>query len=286
MYKFTLASRHMDEGTRERFFYEWSILHVSLMLTTPSVMQLFKRYVQHFDIPEVSEGMLVYPLSPERWESFAEHWVEGYQDVIDSVHNRDYVERMQPHRFGSHRFITSVSNFETICERDDFRSGGVKLIHFLKKDPAITQCEFTERLHTVRAPKLREAICNRGMVRKYVLNTAIDIDPAIFNGTLFEYGSIGLYAGIEEFWFDGLDGIALLRKDPRALEAIRSSESGLIDAGGSAAMVVNERVVWDFVTPGELSPSPSISNAASLEAAIDRQGYQPWELKSSIPVSK
>jgi len=286
MYKFTLASRHMDEGTRERFFYEWSILHVSLMLTTPSVMQLFKRYVQHFDIPEISEGMLVYPLSPERWESFAEHWVEGYQGVVDSVHNRDYVERMQPHRFGSHRFITSVSNFETIYERDDFHSGGVKLIHFLKKEPAITQNEFNERLHSVRAPKLREAICDRGMVRKYVQNTAIDIDPAIFKGTLFEYGSIGLYAGIEEFWFDDLDGVALLRKDPKALEAMRSSESGLIDAGGSAAMVVNERVVWDFVTPGELSPSPSISNAASLEAAIDRQGYQPWELKSCIPEPK
>ncbi|MGA3127230.1 MAG: hypothetical protein ABSD13_10975 [Candidatus Korobacteraceae bacterium] len=286
MFKFTLASRHMDEGTRERFFYEWSILHVSLMLTTPSVMQLFKRYVQHFDISEISAEMLVYPLSPERWESFAEHWVEGYQDVIDSVHNRDYVERMQPHRFSSHRFITSVSNFETIYERDDFRSGGVKLIHFLKKDPAITQCEFNERLRSVRAPKLREGVCSRGLVRKYVQNTAIDINPTIFKGSLFEYGSIGLYAGIEEFWFDDLDGVALLRKDPMALESIRSSEPRLIDAGGSASMVVNERVVWDFVTPGERSPSPSISNAASLEAAIDRQGYQPWEFKPRVPTAK
>jgi hypothetical protein len=70
-----------------------------------------------------------------------------------------------------------------------------------------------------------------------------------------------------------------LRTDAHALDAIRSTEAGLIDAGASISMVVNERVVWDYVTAGELSPSPSILNPNSLEAAIDRQGYQPWELK-------
>jgi hypothetical protein len=286
MLKFILASRHMDEGTRERFFYEWSILHVALMLTTPSVMQLFKRYVQHFNIADVTGDMLVYPLSPEGWESFAEHWVDSYQGVIDSVHNRDYVERMQQHRFGSHRFITSVSNFETIYQRKDFRSGGVKLIHFLKKSAGSSQAEFSKRFRSARAPKLLEDICGRCLVKKYVQNTLIDIDPAIFKGTLFEFGSVGLYAGIEEFWFDDLDHVARLRSDSRAFDAIRSTESRLIDASGSISMVVNERVVWDFVTTGELSPRPAILNPDSLEAAIDRQGYQPWELKRPIAARK
>jgi EthD domain len=284
MLKFTLASRHMDEGTRDRFFYEWSIMHVSLMLTTPSVMQLFKRYVQHFNIADVTNDMLVYPLSAEGWESFAEHWVDSYQGVIDSVHNREYVERMQPHRFGSHRFITSVSDFETIYQRNDFRSGGVKLIHFLKKSPGISQSDFNQRLRSVRAPRLLDDICAKGLVRKYVQNTLIDIDPAIFKGSLFEFGSIGLYAGIEEFWFDDIKDVARLRTDPRTLDAIRSTEAGLIDVGGSISMMVKERVVWDFVTAGELSPSPSILNPNSLEAAIDRQGYQPWELKPRVEV--
>ena len=282
MLKFTLASRHMDEGTRERFFYEWSIIHVSLMLTTPSVMQLFKRYVQHFNIADVTDDMLVYPLSQERWESFAEHWVDSYQSVIDSVHNREYVARMQPHRFGSHRFITSVSNFETIYQSKDFRSGGVKLIHFLKKRAGTSQTEFNQRLRSARAPRLMDDICGKGLVTKYVQNALIDIDPAIFKGSLFEFGSIGLYAGIEEFWFDDLDDVARLRSDSRALDAIRSSDAGLIDASGSISMVVNERVVWDFVNTGELSPKPSILNPDSLEAAIDRQGYQPWELKRPV----
>jgi hypothetical protein len=249
------------------------------MLTTPSVMRLFKRYVQHFNIADVTDDMLFYPLSPEKWESFAEHWVDSYQSVIDSVHNREYVGRMQPHRFGSHRFITSVSNFETIYQREDFRSGGVKLIHFLKKSAGTHQAEFNQRLRSARAPRLMEDICCKGFVRKYVQNALIDIDPAIFKGSLFEFGSIGLYAGIEEFWFDDLDHVARLRTDPRALDAIRSTESGLIDADGSISMVVNERVVWDFVTTAELSPRPAILTPDSLEAAIDRQGYRPWELK-------
>jgi len=62
MMKFTLASHHKDDGTRERFFYEWSIIHVALMLTSPSVMKLFRRYVQHYNILGVTNDMLVHPL--------------------------------------------------------------------------------------------------------------------------------------------------------------------------------------------------------------------------------
>lgn len=278
MLKFTLASRHMDSGTRERFFYEWSIIHVSLMLTTPSTMKLFKRYVQHFNIPDASNEMLYYPLSEECWESFAEHLVDSYEDVVSSVHNRDYVERMQGHKFGSHRFITSVSNYKTVYEQNGFRSGGVKLLHFLKKAPSSTQSQFNQHLEQVRAPKLSKAIGEAGLVRKYVINTLIDVDPAIFKGSLFEFGSIGLYAGIEEFWLEDLEALTRLRRDKAAGEAMRSSEAGVIDPAGSISMVVNERVVWDFVTPGEECPLPAISDPNSLEARIDRQGYKPWEL--------
>jgi hypothetical protein len=277
MLKFTLASRHKDEGTRERFFYEWSMIHVALMLTTPSVMQLFKRYVQHFNIPEVTNDMLFYPLSPEQWESFAEHLVENHEAVVASVHNRDYVERMQAHKFGSHRFITSLSNFQTIYQREGFASGGMKLIHFLKRASGVTPQDFNEKLRAVRGPKLATEICGAGCIRKYVLNTLVDIDPAVFKGTLFEFGSIGMYAGIEEFWLDGgLEQLTQFRRNQKTLDAIRSTESGLIDAAGSISMVVKERVVWDFVSPGEKSPAPAISNPNSLETAVDRQGYKPW----------
>jgi hypothetical protein len=279
MLKFTLASRHADHGTRERFFYEWSIIHVALMLTTPSSMKLFKRYVQHFNLPQATNDMLVYPLSQEGWESYAEHWLEEYRDLLGATHNPDYVERMQPHAFGSLHFITSLTNFETVFEQKGFRSGGVKVIHFLKKDSNISQEVFSEGIRTNRANKLRQALGERGLIRKYVLDTALDLDAAVFKGSLFEHGDVGRYAAIETLWFDGFDEIRRLRSDPQALDAIRSSEKGLIDAESSISMVVHERVVFDFVTPGESNPLPAIFNPESLEAAIDRQGYRPWEYK-------
>jgi hypothetical protein len=279
MLKFTLASRHKDGDTRERFFYEWSIIHIALMLTTPSSIRVFKRYVQHYNLAETDSGMLIYPLSSEQWESFAEHWLESYEDFVLACHAPDYVERMQPHAFGSLRFITSLSNFETVYQREDFRSGGVKLIHFLKKDAKITQAAFNEGFRGARAATLKQALGERGLIRKYVQNTSIDIDPAIFKGSLFEYGDVGRYAAIEEFWFDSFDEIAHLRTDPQAFEAIRASDAGLVDAEGSISMVVHERVVFDFVNAGELSPPPAIFNPDSLEAAIGRQGYHPWIYK-------
>ncbi|HYD16758.1 MAG TPA: hypothetical protein VEB03_02010 [Candidatus Nanoarchaeia archaeon] len=279
MLKFTLASRHMETGTRERFFYEWSHIHVALMLTTPSVMRAFKRYVQHFNVPDVRSQDLFYPLSSEQWESFAEHHVDRYDDVVKIVREPDYVARMQPHKFSSHRFITSISEFQTAYQRPDFRSGGVKLLHFLKKSPDFTQADFRKRMLNVRAPKLAKAFSERPGIRKYVVNTLLDVDPAIFKGTLFEFGSTGLYAGIEELWLDNAPSSGGITADKEVADAIRTTEQGAIDSTESISMVVVERVVWDFVTPGATSPVPAILNPDSLESMIDGQGYRPWELQ-------
>jgi hypothetical protein len=273
MLKFTLASRHKDDGTRERFFYEWSIIHVALMLTTPTHQKIFKRYAQHFNIPGVTNDMVIHPFSDQNWESFADHWVESYEDVITSIHNKDYVERMQPHRFGSDKFITSVSNFETIYEQEGFRSGGVKLITFLRKKPGMPQEEFNKKFSGNHASVMRDLIRGKKLARKYVQNIPAPCDPAIFKGTLFELGQIDLYAGMEEFWFDSVEALARLRLDQQVYDAIRASEEGFVQADGSISMVVNERVVWDAVTPGERTPSAAILDPASREAVIDRQDY-------------
>jgi hypothetical protein len=284
MMKFVLASRHKEDSTKERFFYEWSIIHVALMLTSPTVPKVFKRYVQHFGISGVTNDMLVHPLSDENWESFAEHLVESYEDVIESLRGQDYVQRMQPHRFGSHRFITALTSFETIYQREDFRSGGVKVLHFLKKKPEMSQAQFSRWFRESHAPLVRGLLRGHRPIRKYVQNTSLPLDPALFKGTLFEFGSVGLYAGIEEFWFESLDAISCLRQDAHLFDAIRSSEEAGVEFNGSIAMVVNERVVWDFVTPGETTPYPAILDPASLESRIDRQGYTgfdtPLDLRS------
>ena len=45
--KFILADRRKPEDTQERYFYEWSITHVALMITNPPTQRAFTRCAQH-----------------------------------------------------------------------------------------------------------------------------------------------------------------------------------------------------------------------------------------------
>jgi hypothetical protein len=49
------------------------------------------------------------------------------------------------------------------------------------------------------------------------------LDPQIFKGTLFEAGGVGQHGGVE-YWFNGLDDLKRLRKDP-AWERIKASDA-------------------------------------------------------------
>lgn len=124
-----------------------------------------------------------------------------------------------------------------------------------------------------RAQTMRSVLGAKGLARKVVHDTPVRIDPAIFKGTIFEMGSIGLYAGMEEIWLDDVESIARISQDAEIRGALAAGEAGVVDAAESISMVVCERVVWDFVTPGEQTPQPAILNPESLEALIDGQGY-------------
>ena len=65
MIKFMLVSRRKPGDTQEKYFYEWGIIHVALMITTPSVMRTFRRYAQHFTVNGVDGDRLLYPLSDD-----------------------------------------------------------------------------------------------------------------------------------------------------------------------------------------------------------------------------
>src|SRR5580658_290050 len=99
MMKFILAARRKPEDTQERYFYEWGIIHVALMITNPSTQRAFKRYTQHFSISGVSNELLWQPLSPMAWDNMADHWLERFEDLELSVRSEYYVKRMQPHKF-------------------------------------------------------------------------------------------------------------------------------------------------------------------------------------------
>lgn len=267
MIKFTIISRHKPEGTRERFFYEWAFIHVALMLVTPSVTRDFLRYVQHFGNPDIPDEFRVLPRPKMNWESFADHWLDSFDVLARNLASEDYREYMQPHSFSDSAMELALLEGEVVYQREGFRSGGVKLIHRLQNKLEQPMDQFTRRWREEHAPMVIEALKAKGL-RKYVINTPLKLDPAVFKGTLFERGGIDMEQGLEELWFDGLEDALRLGSNTEVRESIRSSFSGFVDIGNSYSMFVNERVVFDFVTPGEMTPRPAIADPNSLEAVV------------------
>lgn len=279
--KFILCARRKREDSQERYFYEWGNVHVAMMLTTPVVTRVFQRYVQHFAITGVESDRLIFPLSDMDWDNMADHWLATYDDFVASLTDEGYRERMQPHKFGDDAFALALSTGHLRFVREGFRSGGgVKLAHWLRKNPALSNDEFNRRYISEYGPALVDAL-GGNLLRKYVQNTQLQIAPERFAGTLFEHGDVGKYAGIDELWFDSLDDVYRLQEDPSLYDRLLAAGEGLFDPEESFSMVTTERVVFDFVTPGEKSPAPAIQNPDSLEARVVAQGNRDWNIPTA-----
>jgi hypothetical protein len=278
MMKFILAARRKPQDTQERYFYEWGIIHVALMVTTPSVMRSFKRYAQHYSVQGVLSDSLVYPLSPMAWDNMADHWVEDIESLVLPFKSADYCERMQPHSFGDSHFALELTGTHPVYEAPGFKYGGIKLIHFLKRRAEVSQEEFANRWRTEYAPVVLKQMQRLGVLRKYQLNPQLTLDGAVFKGTLFERGGVGQYAGIEEIWLNSLNDLAVLRNDAEAYSEIRSAASKIVADEGTFSMVTTERVIYDYSVPGKESPLPAVLRSGTLEGLIDAQGYKSWNL--------
>jgi hypothetical protein len=276
MLKFMLAARRRPDTSQERYFYEWGIIHVSLMLQTPSVMDSFRRYVQHYSISGVSDEMLIYPLSPMAWDNMADHVVDDYEAIGIPFKDEDYPNRMQPHKFGDDAFAVELLDWETLYEEPGFYAGGVKLVHWLRKRPELSYEDFNSAWRE-HGKKMLETV-PAGLIRKLVIDKHVPMDPAVFRGTLFEFGNVGHYAGVEEIWFRTVDEVASLRRDPVLYQALRESYGTFVAGDDTFSMVTTERVVYDFITPGHLSPKASVLIPGTLEYEVDKQGYKGWNI--------
>jgi hypothetical protein len=272
MLKFMLASRSKPEHTKERYYFEWGIIHVALMLSTPTVMSTFRRYAQHY-VPDGLEGdRLLFPLSEKAWENMADHWLATWDDLVLPFKSDDYPNRMQPHNFGDSNFDLQLMTGEELYADDGYYSGGMKLVQFLHKREDVNLEDFKAK-YRAHGDVLVEA--GGGLLRKYVQNIETTGDPAYFKGTLFELGGVNSYAGVEELWFDDVDAVYEFCADPARREKLLESYAGLVD-DGTYSMVTTERVVFDFVTPGHISPQPAVLQAGTLESLVDAQGYTGW----------
>jgi hypothetical protein len=104
------------------------------------------------------------------------------------------------------------------------------------------------------------------------------MDPSVFKGTLFEFGNVGNYAGVEEIWFRSIEDLGSLRRDPALYQWLQASYDTFVDPEDTFSMVTTERVIYDFITPGRVSPKASVLIPGTLEYEVDRQGYSGWNV--------
>jgi len=252
MNKFMLANRRKEGMTLEQFNYEWGVIHVAVMLTTPSAMQIFRRYVQGYTLPDVDGPGLAYPLSPQRWDGFASLSFDTLDDFARSMEEPDYLVRARPHDFSDPAMVLELTGEEVIF--DDLAAPEeevVKLVHFLRRAPGVGREQFASEWRAGYATAVTDATRDaKGLVRKYVQNPALGLEGSPFEGSAYAQGVFGSFGGIEEFFFASRADFDAFTQDAGMRELLRELGAGIVDPDGSFSMVVTDRL--RFAT----APSP------------------------------
>lgn len=281
MIKFTIVGRKKPEITQERYFYEWGIIHVALMISTPAVMKIFKRYVQHYALLDIKSENLIHPLSGMSWGNMANHWVETDEDLVEAVHASDYIIRMQPHSFGDKEFVLQVVVEKMKYESDDFKSGGVKLMQFINPASGVAEIDFLDHWENNYANALIEVAGNSGPLRKYVQNTRRHLNPEFFTGSLFQRGGVNHYLGFEEFWFDTTADMLEFCRDRTIVDIVSTNSCSLIDPNDCFSLATTERVLYDYTKGEDSSPLAAVLQSGTLEREIYEQGLSDWHIPAN-----
>jgi hypothetical protein len=244
MNKFMLANRRKEGMTLEQFNYEWGVVHVAVMLTTPSAMQIFRRYVQGYTLPDVDGSALAYPLSAERWDGFASLSFETLEDFARSMEEPDYLVRARPHDFSDPAMVLELTGEEVIF--DDLTAPEeevVKLLHFLRRAPGVDREQFASAWRAGYARAVTDATRDaKGLVRKYVQNPALGLEGSPFEGSAYAQGVFGSFGGIEEFFFASRADFDAFTQDGAMRDLLRELGAGIVDPDGSFSMVVTDRL--------------------------------------------
>jgi hypothetical protein len=241
MNKFQLVNRRKQGMTLERFRYEWGVVHVAVMLTTPSAMDIFRRYVQGYSLDDVDGSALAYPLSPEQWDGFASLSFESLDDFARSMEEPDYLERARPHDFSDPAMVLELTGEDVIFDDlDAHEQDVVKLVHFLRRAPGVGHEHFADAWRGGYAAAVADA--SKGLVARYVQNPALGLEGSVFEGSAYAQGVFGAYGGIEEFFFARRADFDAFTQDTAMRDVLREHGAGIVEAAGSFSMVVTDRL--------------------------------------------
>jgi hypothetical protein len=244
MNKFILTNRRKEGMTLEQFRYEWGVVHVAVMLTTPSAMQIFRRYVQGYPLADVDGSALAYPLAPERWDGYASLSFETLDDFARSMEEPDYLVRARPHDFSDPAMVLELTGEEVIFDDLDApEEDAVKLVHFLRRAPGVSREQFAGIWRDEYAAAVTDATRDaKGQVRKYVQNPTLGLEGSVFEGSAYAQGVFGRFGGIEEFFFANRADFDAFTRDAGLRELLRERGAAIADPDGSFSMVVTDRL--------------------------------------------
>lgn len=267
MINFWLASRPRPGADRDMFDYEWGVIHVALMLTTPSVMAGFEKYSQHRSVDDVPDTCFPYGRHEKCWYSIANHVMPDVQALQQIFGGDDYPRRMQPHSFGDKEFVIELTSVVTDRSFGAAMAAGtgVKIVNFVAPAEGVDRDTFENVGRGEYANRLFELAEDGEDLRRYVQNTQLPLDASMFKGTLFEMGGVQTYTGIEELWFPDQEAARRFRERREADPACREIEKRLIDSERSFSMAVIERIVWDY-TGIDAPPRAAVETPGSVEA--------------------
>jgi hypothetical protein len=238
--KFVLANRRKDGMTLEEFRYEWGVIHVAIMVTSPGATERIRRYVQGYSLEDAFPDVrLAYPYSAEHWDGFASLAFGTLAEFLTSVQPR----RAGPsHDFSHPSMVVDVTAEEVVLfdELQASEDDTVKLVHFLRPAPGVDRERFTDGWRGGYAMAVAEAV--RGVARRYALSPPVPLDASPFEGTPYGQGAFGTYWGIEELFFSSQAEFAAFAGDARARGLIAKAGNGLVDPVGSFSMVVTDRL--------------------------------------------
>lgn len=276
MMNFWLATRPRPGADRDLFDFEWGIMHVALMLTTPSVMEGFVKYAQHRVPDGVPEAAADYRAHENNWYGLSNHQLPELASLERIFSGEDYPRRMTPHSFGDDQFTIELTH--VLVEADlgggPVRGRGVKVVNFLAAAPGVDQDTYASVVADEYAPRLLQFADEGGELQRYVHNIQLPLDAAMFQGTLFEKGGVQTYAAIEELWFPSLQAAQRFRERREHDHELQEIRRRIIDADRSFSMVTVERVVWDFAAPDAPKPA-AVSDHDGVEART-LASERPW----------
>jgi EthD domain len=237
--KFVLANRRKEGMSLEEFRYEWGVVHVAIMVTSPPATERIRRYVQGYSLEEAFPGVpLVYAFSPDHWDGFASLTFETLGEFLASVQPR---QGGPAHDFSHPSMVVDVTSEEVIFdELAAAEQDAVKLIHFLRPAEGVSREQFAAAWRGGYAVAVADAV--RGAARKYVQNAPLPLERSPFRGSVYGQGAFGSYGGIEELFFASRADFSAFARDARARDLVGKAGDGLVDAPGSFSMVVTDRL--------------------------------------------